>query len=120
MAESFWSAKITIGTRDEIVAQSKRLHPVQVESLADWLRRNRSGDDGIRSVTVPCFDLADPVVYVSVERIRKGPYVLVVRRDEDSGGWTLLGVYEGSEQQNTINELREVAGSIPCSKLDIR
>ena len=110
----FWTATLILGSRTEILGEYRRKHPPEIESLKNWLSGRLRGA-GYKSVTIPCFDPADPSVFVYGDRGVMGAIVFAVYWDKEREKWVEAGLLRWPEDRNRIEEMRNIVQSIACT-----
>jgi hypothetical protein len=117
--EILWTTTLNLGSRAEIVSQYKRMHPNQIHDLEHWLRGSMTRSGGIKQAVIGCFSPSDPLIYVYVERLLKGPYALAIFWDREREQWVIGYVFEGPQHRGTIEDLHRVVESVACSTLNL-
>ena len=66
-----WTTMISLGQREEIIAQYKQMRPAEIGSLKRWIRASGARNAERATVTIACFAPTDPMVYYFVERAKE-------------------------------------------------
>ena len=117
-AGALWTPAIELGTREEIVKQYKKLRPVELEGLREWLRTGLQVA-GYRSITIACFAPSDPTVFIYGDRPaeRFGPIVFQVFFDREREEWVEVGILEQSQNPEKFKELKTTVQAIACDTI---
>ena len=117
-AGALWTPAIELGTREEIVKQYKKLRPVELEGLREWLRTGLQVA-GYRSITIACFAPSDPTVFIYGDRPaeRFGPIVFQVFFDREREEWVEVGILEQSQSPEKFKELKTTVQAIACDTI---
>jgi hypothetical protein len=51
-----WTAKISLGSRAEIVRQYRQMHPAEIDGLKKWIGASDPQNTGVKSIAIACFD----------------------------------------------------------------
>lgn len=121
-----WTAKLVLGSRVEMVAKYRQMHPPELASLQKWLRSQMAGDSELKSITVACFAETDPEIYYYVDRPTKGPIerptsaptiVAAFWRLDQPEEWVVAGYSQRRQNPQRFDENLRIIQSIPCATL---
>lgn len=113
-----WTTTISLGSREDTVRQYRQMHPQEIEGLQSWIRTATTRDSGVKSITIACFALSDPMVYYYVDRPTKGSVVMAVFWDRERREWVVASSLERSQGPQRLDEMRRIIESVACSTLN--
>ena len=112
-----WTAKISLGSRAEIVRRYRQMHPAEIEGLKKWIGASDPQNTGVKSIAIACFAPTDPMVYYYIDRPAKGPVFMAVFWDRDRESWTVAASLEQSQGPEKLEEMHRIVQSVACSTI---
>jgi len=122
-AAAFWTMSVDVGNKREIIEFFRKLRPPELENLENWFRSETLPSAGYRSITIPCFAISDPEIYVYGDRVSGVPIIIDVHWEPESERWREAGMSDGPlpptpEMLRLIEETRRRIESVKCAKVN--
>jgi hypothetical protein len=114
-----WTATIGVAGREEIVQQYRQMHPAEIEGLKAWIISSITQGAGLKSVTIACFTLNDPMVYYYIDRPTNESVVMAAYWNKERQAWVVASSLRRLQSPERFEQMHRVIESVACSNFAV-